>query len=225
MLRAMGDEERDSDRRRAMRVPVRGMAVFYGETGAVHGRIENLSETGALVSMTTAPWLTKSFELELKLGEDTGWVSARAVRVEHQARRLKVAVQFDRLDEPVRAAIESAISAAVHAAVRRPVIVIDDHRDRRDRLAHKLSAAGMLPLLPSTPLEAIDLLARAQLHADVCLLAPSFGQTRHELAALVTDSFPWVTLADIEEDLDATVARASEAWSSTDVARLFAAIA
>ncbi len=208
-----------------MRVPVRGVAVFYAEDGAMHGRIENLSSSGALVSVAGMPAEDGSFDVELKLGVDTGWVSARTVRIERTARRFRIAVEFDRLDEPVRSAIESAIASALRAAQRRPILVIDDRIARRHDLASRLAARGMTPLAPRTPLEAIDLLTRTQLHVDVCLLAPSFGHTAAELRALVSDSFPWVRAAEISDDLEATVDRALEAWSGTDVARLSSAIA
>ncbi len=221
----MGDLASWSERRRAMRVPVRGVAVFYAEEGAMHGRIENLSESGALVSVAGMPSEDGTFDVELKLGVDTGWVSARTVRVERTARRFRIAVEFDRLDEAVRAAIESAIASALRAAQRRPILVIDDRIARRHDLAARLAARGMTPLAPRTPLEAIDLLTRTQLHVDVCLVAPSFGHTTAELHALVSDSFPWVRAADITDDLEATVDRALEAWSGTDVARLSSAIA
>ncbi len=221
----MGDLASWSERRRAMRVPVRGVAVFYGEDGAMHGRIENLSESGALVSLAGLLANEDAFDVELKLGVDTGWVSARPVRIERGQRRLKIAVAFEHLDEIVRAAIEAAIASALRAAQRRPILVIDDHFVRRADLITRLAARGMTPLAPRTPLEAIDLLTRTQLHVDVGLLAPSFGHTSGELRALVSDSFPWVKAADISDDLDATVDRALEAWSGTDVARLSVAIA
>jgi hypothetical protein len=221
----MGDLASWFERRRAMRVPVRGVAVFYGEDGAMHGRIENLSESGALVSLSSALADEELFDVELKLGEDTGWVSARPVRLERHARRYRIAVAFDNLDETVRVAIETAIACALRAAQRRPILVIDDHIPRRLDLVTRLAARGMTPLAPRTPLEAIDLLTRTQLHVDVCLLAPSFGQSISELHHLVSDSFPWVKAADISDDLDATVDRALEAWSGTDVARLSSAIA
>ena len=221
----MGDLASWSERRRAMRVPVRGVAVFYGEDGAMHGRIENLSESGALVSLAGTLIGSDEVEIELKLGVDTGWVTARPIRIERGMRRLHVAVEFAHLDEPVRVAIETAIASALRAAQRRPILVIDDHVARRTDLITRLAARGMTPLAPRTPLEAIDLLTRTQLHVDVCLLAPSFGHSSAELRSLVSDSFPWVRASDISDDLDATVDRALEAWSGTDVARLSSAIA
>lgn len=212
-----------SERRRALRVPVRGVAVFYAEDGAMHGTIENLSSSGALVTVAGVPF-DENLDVELKLGDESGWVSAKTVRIERTARRWRIAVQFDRVDDQMRAAIEGAIDHALRAAQRRPILVIDDLPARRVNLATRLAARGMTPLAPRTPLEAIDLLTRTQLHVNVCLLAASFGQSLEDLRALVSDSFPWVTTAEISDDVELTVDRALEAWSGTDVARIAAAI-
>jgi hypothetical protein len=231
----MGDLASWSERRRALRVPVRGVAVFYAEDGATHGTIENLSSSGALVTVAGVP-VDDTLDVELKLGDESGWVRGHTVRIERFAadagpfgsgsrtRRWRIAVQFDRVDDQMRAAIEGAIDHALRAAQRRPILVIDDRPARRVNLATRLAARGMTPLAPRTPLEAIDLLTRAQLHVNVCLLAPSFGQSIDELRALVSDSFPWVTTAEITEDVEATVDRALEAWSGTDVARIASAV-
>lgn len=236
----MGDLASWSERRRALRVPVRGVAVFYAEDGATHGTIENLSATGALVSVAGVPSEPRSgartgidsrgeaLDVELKLGTDSGWVSAHTVRVERPAAsrgRFRIAVAFDQLDPAIRSAIDHAIEAAVLAAQRRPILVIDDRVARRVDLVTRLAARGMTPLAPRTPLEAIDLLTRTQLHVNVCLLASSFGQSAAELSALVAESFPWVATTEITDDVDATVDRAIEAWAGTDVARLSRAIA
>jgi PilZ domain-containing protein len=215
----MGDLASWSERRSALRVPVRGVAVFYAEDGAMHGTIENLSSSGALFTVAGVPF-EESIDVELKLGDESGWVSAKTVRIERTARRWKIAVQFDRVDPNMRAAIDGAIDHALRAAQRRPILVIDDRPSRRVNLATRLAARGMTPLAPRTPLEAIDLLTRTQLHVNVCLLAPSFGQSVDELRALVSDSFPWVTTAEISDDVELTVDRALEAWSGTDVARI-----
>jgi len=213
-----------SERRRALRVPVRGVAVFYAEDGATHGTIENLSSSGALVTVAGVPG-DAALDVELKLGVDSGWVSARTVRIERTAKRFRIAVMFENIDPAVAAAIDNAITAAIRAAQRRPILVIDDRIPRRHDLVTRLAARGMTPLAPRTPLEAIDLLTRTQLHVNVCLLAPSFGQSTAELRALVSDSFPWVSTAEISDDVEATVDRALEAWNGTDVARLSPAIA
>jgi hypothetical protein len=209
-----------AERRSALRVPVRGVAVFYGEDGATHGTIENLSSSGALVAVRGMPQ-DQDLDLELKLGDETGWVSAHTVRVERTSpTRARIAVSFDRVDDQVRVAIDNAIEHALRAAQRRPILVFDDQRSRRIELATRLAARGMTPLVPRTPLEAIDLLTRTQLHVNVAILA-----TDCELATLLADSFPWVSTAALSDDIDATVERAIDAWSGTDGARLATAIA
>lgn len=203
------------DRRTAMRVPVRGTAVIRGDDTAMHGLVENLSHGGALVDV---PWLPDedSLAVELRLGLTTGYVSARTVRIVSGARRWKLGLQFDAVDEATRLTIDASIVAALRAARQRPVLVIDDRRDRRRDLVSRLATRGMTPLAPRTPLEAIDLLTRAQLHVDVCLLAPHAT----DMHGVLVDSFPWVTTAVITDDLDATVVRAIDAWAATDVARI-----
>lgn len=220
----MGDLASWSERRSALRAAVRGVAVFHAEAGTLHGTIENLSRTGALVSVHGVP-TTELHDVEIRLGGETGWVTARTVRVERGGRRLRIALAFERVDGPLAEVIENAIDHALRAAQRRPVLVIDESRGRRSELATKLAARGMTPLVPRTPLEAIDLLTRAQLHVNVILFAPSFGHSGDDLRALVSDSFPWVSAAEISDDLEATVDRALEAWSATDGARLARAIA
>ena len=51
----MGDTESGSERRRAMRVPVRGTVVLRGGDKALHGTLENLSQSGALVQLSAVP--------------------------------------------------------------------------------------------------------------------------------------------------------------------------
>lgn len=205
------------ERRRALRVAVRGVAVLYADDGTTIGTIENLSQTGALVSVQGMP-AGEALDVELKLGDDTRRVSARSVRIDRS--RMRIAVAFENVDERVRVALEIAIEHAVRAARRRPVLIIDAERSRRVALATRLAARGMTPLVPRTPLEAIDLLTRPQLHVNVAVL----GATS-ELHGVLADSFPWVSTAAISDDIDATVQRAVDAWIGTDGARLASAIA
>jgi hypothetical protein len=218
----MGDE-----RRRALRVPVRGVAVFHapGGDGAVHGIIENLSASGALVSLSGEHDGTRLSDVELKLGEGSGRVAARTVRIERDVRHTHVGIAFDEVDADLARLIETMIENALRAAARRPVLVVDDLSARRSDLVARLVQRGMTPIAPTTPLEAIDLLARSQLHINVCLLAAGFGHSADQLRALVAESFPWVTAADISDDVDATVELAANAWSSSAMARLATAIA
>lgn len=212
------------ERRRSLRVPVRGVAVLYADEGPLHGLVENLSQSGALLNVASRP-SARALDVELRLADGSGWVSARAVRIEPVAQqRWRIGVVFDRVEPAMRDAIDSTITAALSAARRRPILVIDDRTDRRQALIARLLDRGMTPLAPKTPLEAIDLLTRAQLHVDVCLLAPGFGVPSTDLAAILADSFPWVTTTEITDDIESTATRALDAWAATPVARIGTAI-
>lgn len=212
------------ERRRALRVPVRGVAVLYASGGPLHGMIENLSQTGALVSVASRP-PEPELDIEIRLDDGSGWVAARIVRVEPHGRQWRIAVVFDRVEGALRTVIEAAIVCARGAAARRPILVIDENADRRRALIARLAKRGMTPLAPRTPLEAMDLLSRAQLHVGVCLLAPGFGVASTDLRAALIDSFPWLYVTDITDDLDATTHHALDTWNATPIARVADAVA
>jgi len=220
----MGDSIILGERRRALRVPVRGVAVLYASGGPLHGMLENLSQCGALVSVAIRP-SEEQLDIELRLAEGGGWVVGRVVRVEPHARQWRVALAFDRVDESLRGAVDASIASARGAARRRPILVIDENTVRKNDLISRLSDCGMTPLAPKTPLEAIDLLSRSQLHVGVCLLAPGFGVPSHDLRAVLSDSFPWVSVAEITDDLDATTHQAIDTWKTTPIARIADAMA
>jgi len=227
----MGEIRREiRERRFALRVPVRGFAVLHAENGPgpLHGSLENLSQSGALVNVASKP-PDANLDLELRLSEGDGWVTARTVRVERANPNThrggwRIAVVFDRVEPAMRVAIDNAIHHALSAAKRRPILLIDDQLERRMLLIKHLAREGMTPLAPRTPLEAIELLTRSQLHVSVCLLAPGFGVASTELATILSESFPWVTSTEITDDLDDTVSRAIAAWAETPVARIGTAI-
>jgi hypothetical protein len=207
-----------------LRIPVRGIAVLYASGGPLHGALENLSMNGALVSVASRP-LEQAFDMEIRLAEGSGWVVAQVVRVEPHAHQWRIALTFHRIDTSLGEAIDRAIASARGAAQRRPILVIDENSDRKQDLIARLSNRGMTPLAPKTPLEAIDLLTRSQLHVGVCLLAPGFGVPSTDLRAVLSDSFPWLFVTEITDDLDATTHHAINTWYTTPLARIADALA
>jgi hypothetical protein len=208
-----------AERRRALRVPVRGVAVLYASSGPLHGTIENLSLTGALVSVASRP-REPELDIEIRMDDGSGWVAARVVRVVPQGRQWRIGVAFAGVDGALRTVIEAAIACARGAAARRPILVIDENADRKRALIARLASSGMTALAPRTPLEAMDLLSRAQLHVGVCLLAPGFGVASTDLRAALTDSFPWLYVTEITDDVDATAHHALDTWNATPIARV-----
>jgi PilZ domain len=213
-----------AERRRALRVPVRGVAVLYASGGPVHGMIENLSQSGALISVASRP-VEPALDMEIRLTEGSGWVVAHVVRAEPIGQKWRIALAFDRVDDALRDTIEASIVSARGAARRRPILVIDENSDRKQDLIARLAKRGMTPLAPKTPLEAIDLLTRSQLHLGVCLLAPGFGMPSTDLRDVLSDNFPWVFVAEITDDLEATTHHAIDTWFSTPIARIADAVA
>jgi PilZ domain len=209
-----------TERRGALRVPVRGVAVLHTSGGPLHGMIVNLSQGGVLVSVASRP-VEPMLDMELRLAEGDGWVVARTIRVEPHGRQWRIALAFDRiLDEALRAAIDASIKAVRGSAQRRPILVIDENVERKRDLISRLSDRGMTPLAPKTPLEAIYLLTRSQLHVGVCLLAPGFGVPSNDLRDVLSDNFPWVSVAEITDDLDATTHDAIRTWQATPIAAI-----
>src|ERR1041384_7456436 len=90
------------ERRRALRVPVRGVAVFYTSGGPLHGMLENLSVEGAAITVNAASRpleqsvinrpLERDLDLEIRLAEGSGWAAAQIVRVEPLPRQWRIAV-------------------------------------------------------------------------------------------------------------------------------------
>jgi hypothetical protein len=225
----MGELVSDSERRAARRFPVQGGAVFYAGESLDSGRratIENLSSTGALVSIAVErASLRDTSEVYLRLGVDTGRLAARAVRVEHTPRRTMIALAFEGKDAHVRSVVHHAIEHARASAARRPIIVLDENETRRSILVSRLRACGMTTLAPTTPLEAFDQLSRTQLHGCVCLLAPCFGQSIVGLRNVICETFPWAVTNVIGDDVDATLGHALASWGDTDIAQLVRALA
>ncbi len=205
-----------TDRRRTLRVPVRGPAVIHSQEGPLPAVLQNLSYGGALVDIEAPLAAFFAAELELRIAQTSGTVAARTVRVEVQPRRRwRIAVAFERVDREMRDAIDDTIEAALLAARRRPILVIDGDESRRTALIDLLLARGMTPLAPITPLEAIDVLTRPSMHVDVALLSPD-----HPLGPVIAESFPAVTTTLIDDDIETSVGLAIAAWGHTPVARL-----
>lgn len=220
----MGDMASGTERRSALRVPVRGYAMVYDAGRTIRAIVENLSTNGALVSVPAS--LGTSFDdLELNLGFDSGRVAARTVRVERGAARTRIALEFEQVDPALRLAVASAIDFALMSALRRPIVILDDNPERRDALVERLRRSGMTAIAPRTPLAAFDQLARTSRVGCVCVMSSCFGQSVVGLRNVIAETFPWVLTNVIGDDLDGTVDRALASWADTDAAQLVRALA
>ncbi|HVK87166.1 MAG TPA: PilZ domain-containing protein [Kofleriaceae bacterium] len=205
--------ERWAERRSSMRVSIRGTAIVHSQTARVHGMVENLSCSGALLHLATRP-ADGDVEVELQLGDDTGTLRAHTVRVSPTRHATWfVALAFDRVDPVLQISIDASVAEAVRAARSRTVIVLDDLEPRRAQLVDRLVDRGFTPVTPRTPLETIELLASPALHVRLCLVATDYRVARSALAQTVAEHFPWVTTAEILDDLELTVEHAIAAYA------------
>lgn len=197
---------------------------MHAHAGPMHGVLSNLSHSGALVDVRAPLAAFFAADVELRLGERTTTVAARTVRVEVKPqRKWQIAVAFENINAATHSAIEASIDEAFAAARRRPILVIDDHEARRQALVELLRDRGYTPLSPATPLDAIELLTRPELHVDICLLAKAAFHGS-DLGHVLEDSFPWVTPIEIIDDYETSAGLAIAAWEQTPVARLGSAI-
>jgi hypothetical protein len=207
------------ERRRTPRAPAHGTAVLHGDHGVLYGAIEDLSLGGVLISATASAAypLDDTLDVELRLGARRSFVAiGHPVRVQTTDNRLKIAIAFDRLPAMAEDVIGDEVEAALGAVHTRPVLIIDDDEPRRRRLATSIGALGMTPLVPRTPLEAIDLLSRARLHVAVCAVAETFADIpASALHAFLADGFPGVRTVAIGSDEAAVADRVLAIWQES----------
>lgn len=220
----MGQVVPGSERRRALRAPVHGVAVLHRDRGPAQGHIENLSLSGVLVRVREratppdAPAGTEWCDVELRLSATVKLVLVgQVVRIEARRGELWIAIRFDGISPDHEDTIEERVVSAVESTRRRPVLVVDSLAERRDGLADALRDRRMTPLTPRTPLEMIDLLSHPERHVEVCLISPHFGDLRgREIATAIHEAFPWVKVVFVADDAIATVDDVQAAWDELD---------
>ena len=219
-----------SERRRALRAPVHGVAVLHRDRGAARGHIENLSLTGVLVRVREravtpdAPEGTEWCDVELRLSPTAKLVLVgQVVRIEARRGELWIAIRFDGVSPDHEDAIEDRVVRAFEGAPRRPVLVVDGVEERRTGLADALRDRRMTPLTPRTPLEMIDLLSHPDRHIEVCLISSQFGDLRgREIATAIHEAFPWVKVVFVADDASTTVDDVQAAWDEIEISSAFA---
>ncbi len=209
-----------SERRHALRVPVHGHAVLHGEGAVACGVIRNLSLGGALIGVATPTkvgcadrlgvglWLPATRQLDLR---------AHAIRVEPRDGGVEIALGFASVPPDTEDAIDEAVITAFVSAQRRRVLVIDDVETRRTDIADALRGLAMTPLTPHTPLDAIRLLADGGQRVDVCAVAPRFADLGGDtIATVLRDSFPWLRIVSIHDDVAVVAREAAAAWRDVE---------
>ena len=199
MRHRRGDTERE--RRRHFRAEIEAGAVIHAARTALRGKIVDLSLGGVRVRRTDeaapcpAPGTAAMVELELG---DGGWI-AQDGRV-HRCELDEVVIVFAPLAPEVEDLIEDEVLAAIEAARRPRMLVVDPSAERRRRVADALRVAGCDSYEAATPLEAIDLVERPRNHIRGVALARQLTQTNaDELCDFFAESNPHIKLAVIAD--------------------------
>jgi CheY-like chemotaxis protein len=201
-------EEEMVERRRYYRAGLETGAVVHAAKLALKGRIIDLSLGGVRIRRAddTAPCPAPGTAamVEMEIGEH-GWIAADGFVV--RAAIDEIVISFAPLAAEVEDLIEDEVLAAIEASRRPRMIVVDQQRERRRRVADKLRAAGCDSYEAATPLEAIDLMERPRSHIKGVAVAEHLTQTGgDEFCDFVHQTNPNIKLALLAEQLaDGTV--------------------
>jgi len=215
------------ERRRSTRFSPKGTVLFHGEGAAQHGRIENLSRGGMLVSTThpiSADRLDRILEMELRLdGIHDEWlrISGRLCRIGDGTLAIELVAAPPAFYQLVN---DNTTASDRHIQIL-SVVLVDATESRRAAIADAFRAVGCTVVDVSTPLEAIVRLGEARFEPDLIVIADSapsatsddlrrFVEREHPAATLVTVGdeivepaglLPWLSSANPDGDLVARI--------------------
>lgn len=194
-------EDVQNERRRHYRAAVDASALIHAASIIMRGRIVDLSLGGVRIrrvdDTAPCPAVGSAAMVELELGT-RGWI-AQDGRI---ARCMldELVVQFAPLAAEVEDLIEDEVLAAIEAAKRPRMIVVDPSAERRRRVSQKLRAAGCESYEAATPLEAIGLLERPRHHIAGVAVAERLTQTGgDEMCDFLAETNPGIKLALLQD--------------------------
>lgn len=196
-----GEVVQSNERRRHYRAAVDASALIHSAAIVMRGRIVDLSLGGVRIrrvdDAAPCPAVGSAAMVELELGT-RGWI-AQDGRI---ARCLldELVVQFAPLAAEVEDLIEDEVLAALEAARRPRMIVVDPSAERRRRVSQKLRAAGCESYEAATPLEAIGMLERPRHHIAGVAVAERLTQTGgDEMCDFLAETNPGIKLALLQD--------------------------
>ncbi len=174
--------------RRSYRTTTSGHVVVQVGRAMVHAHSLNLSLGGLLVDWTgrrPSPPVGAPVTVQLEVG-DSGWLRQRGHVQRCDADRL--AIGFHAMTADAEDRIEDRVLAALEAQRAPRLLIVDPSPVRRHAIAALLARAGYCSLEASTPLAALALLQRPQLHITAVAVAETTSQTgRAELTAYLAE--------------------------------------
>lgn len=192
------------DRRRHFRAKLDAGAIIHAAQVALRGTIIDLSLGGVRIrradELAPCPALGTEALVELELG-GRGWVAQPG----HLLRGGigEVVVEFGPLAAGLEDRIEDEVLAAIEAARRPRLLVVDPSADGRRRIVAALAAAGCDSMEAATPLEALDAVDRCRGHLRGVAIATRLTQTGgDELCDFLAQAYPNLCIALIGVEPD-----------------------
>lgn len=197
----------DIERRKHVRIALKGTAILLAGKHAVRARLVNISEGGFLASTLVTPptdLLGQSADIELRLDDRLSqWIrlEGKVVRIGNESVALSLAAT------PALVRLVDGVSTASRARERViSVILIDENAERRKLLAHGFQLVGCSLIEAATSLEAIVRLGESSFEPDVIAVADSMpAATANEMRAFVARNHPDVKLVSITDVIDTRV--------------------
>lgn len=190
--------------RRTARVRVVGRAIVHGDDGVSACDVLDLSLGGLLLQRDACggalPAVGEPVTVELHLASRGSRWHDLSAHVCRRAAADRIAVTLDRTPPDLEDEIEEEVLAAVEAASAPRVVVVDPPGPRRRHLADTVRRAACVPVVASTPLEALQRLGDSRTHAVAMIVGEDLTQTHgEELAHYVTTTHPDVRVALIHD--------------------------
>jgi hypothetical protein len=192
--------------RRHPRVRVVGRAIVHADHGVTACDVIDMSLGGLLLSRAAEhshepiPEIGEPVLVELHLnGENSRWYGLGGEVCRRQAAD-RFALRLGRVPPDLEDEIEEEVLAAFEAKASPRVVVVDHPGERRQHLAETVRRSSCVPIVASTPLDAIRKLEESRTHAAAVIVGEDLTQTHgDELVRYISSEHPGVRVALIHD--------------------------
>ena len=197
--------------RRHPRVRVVGRALVHADHGITACDVIDMSLGGLLLSRAPEhahepiPDVGEPVLVELHLANASSRWYGLGGEVCRRAAADRFALRLGRVPPDLEDEIEEEVLAAVEASASPRVVVVDAPGERRRHLADTVRRSACVPIVASTPLDAIRRLEESRTHATAVIVGEDLTQTRgEELVRYISSEHPGVRVALIHDPAHAS---------------------
>lgn len=202
----MGRHQSYDPPRRHPRVRVVGRALVHADHGITACDVIDMSLGGLLLSRASEhaheviPEVGEPVLVELHLSNAASRWYGLGGEVCRRAAADRIAIKLARVPPDLEDEIEEEVLAAVEASASPRVVVVDAPGERRQQLADTVRRSSCVPIVASTPLDAIRRLEESRTHAAAVIVGEDLTQTHgDELVRYISAEHPGVRVALIHD--------------------------